>query len=201
MPSLRWLTLCSQAEGRDHISEASIPLGPSASWAQSCVWGKKKWSDCPAGDAVGLACFRFHDLHRGAPLPGMGPLHGTQRPVWEHAQPSRAQQSPVEEPVAQTAQKQWRRQPGPQRPRDRGRGADCGRRRRPLVPGPARCSARWLTASPRRGLWEGGRSGALADQRGPSLDVTQELLGVHPPPSHLPPSFSQVYRSLPSPQH
>lgn len=63
--------------------------------------------DPPCGDlASDLACCRFHDLHRGAALPGVGPVHGEQHPVGEHAKPSGSQQSPVEEPAVQAAQTQ-----------------------------------------------------------------------------------------------
>lgn len=65
--------------------------------------------------ACDLACCRFHDLHRGAAVPGVGPLHWEQHPVGEHAKPPCTQQSPVEEPAVQSAQTQgqW---PGPSGP-------------------------------------------------------------------------------------
>lgn len=117
---------------------------PSYAWAKDVVGppdvGEKGRSrfHCPRGDEFGLACFRFHDLHCGAALPGMGPFHWKQHPVWEHAKPSCIQQSPLENAPAQANQKQcqWRckRQPGPHRPRSWEWGADGGWRRHPIVP-------------------------------------------------------------------
>lgn len=76
----------------------------------------------------------------------MGPLHGAQRPVWEHAEPPLTQQGPVEEPTAHATQRP--RQRGRRRPRVRGRGAHCARRQRPIAPtrpAPARHTARRRT--------------------------------------------------------
>lgn len=83
--------------------------------------------------ACDLACCRFHDLHRGAALPGVGPVHREQHPVGEHAQPSGSQQSPVEEPAVQAAQTQGQR-PGLRGPHIWDPGAD-GRRHALRQPG------------------------------------------------------------------
>lgn len=129
---------------------------PLCAWAKDivgphpvCEKGRRRFH-CPHSDAFGLACFRFHDLHCGATLPGMGPLHRKQRPVWEHAKPSRGQQSPLENAAAQANQKQWQwrwqkqRQPGPHRPRSCEWGADGDWRRHPVVPSrPVPGSAHW----------------------------------------------------------
>lgn len=207
MPRLRRHSSCCLAAGRNHIYFASISPGRIHSGpGRVCERGRSMFS-CPCGDAFGLACFRFYDLHRGATLPGMGPFHRKQCPVWEHAKPSCTQQSPVEEPAAQATQKQWRWlcwwQPRPHRPRDWEWGADCDWRHRPLVPArPAPCSAHrewelpWAEIS-----WEGSSRG--------SSPLTQPLSGFHPGalwnatllPLTCLPSFFQVYRSHSSPQH
>lgn len=72
------------------------------------------WVSCRLrGAELGLARSRFHELHRGATLPGVGPFHRPQRPVGEHATPPVPQQSPVEEPAAHAPQERWRGARGP----------------------------------------------------------------------------------------
>lgn len=182
---------------------SSLPL---CLWAEYLVGpnrdceGEGSRFHCPHGDKLGLACFRFHDLHRGATLPGMGPFHRKQRSVWEYAQPSCTQQSPVEEPVAQAAQTQqwwqqrwqWRWQPGPHRPRDWGRGAHCDWKRRPVEPArTAPCSAHWededlLEQRPLRG-WSSGK--ALLINPATFWVSSRSCLQCHPPTPYLPPLF------------
>lgn len=97
------------------ISCLSTHAWPGALWVSAVL--VKEVALTPCGDlACDLDCCRFHDLHRGAAVPGVGPVYWEQHPVGEHAKPSRAQQSPVEEPAVQSAQTQGQR-PGPGGPR------------------------------------------------------------------------------------
>lgn len=157
---------------------------------QSTLGGRKQRVSPPRGAKSGLACSRFHELHRGAALPGMGPFHGKQRTVGEHAGSPRAQQGPVEEPVAQAAQKQgqqWQRaRSGPRRPRDWERGADGAGRRQPLEAGPAQT---------RRGCFPpAGTPEGRSSVEGPSPSSPANFwvlswgsLERHLPPTYLPP--------------
>lgn len=121
----------------------------------------------------------------------MGPLHWKQHPVGEHAKPPLIQQSPVEEPLAHTAQEQqWRRwRPGPCRPRDWERGADCDQRRRPVAPAglPLLCTRRRRT-SLSRGLLTGWKLGGGSCQSAqPPCGLCPGALWNATPSTYLPP--------------